>query len=332
MKRKFLTIPVFFTVFYIFLTVVSCACGFFGIDYNKKNNEAEMNNEKNDNAVFVNVSINNDIKKLALNEYLYGVVAAEMPASFEVEALKAQAVAARTEAVKKMSFENEAHKGADVCDNAGHCQAYYSDSDLKDKYGEDWYNNHYDKIKNAVLETDGIIATYNDEPITAVFHSTSSGMTENSKDVWGGDMPYLVSVKSEGEEQSPRYTDEKSFSFSEFKSLISKVKAVDFWENPQGWISDIKRNNSGSINTLMICGVEFKGTQLRSALSLRSTNFEISVNGEKIIFKTRGNGHGVGMSQYGANYMAKQGYTYEDILKKYYTGISLEKMNNQEKI
>ena len=231
-----------------------------------------------------------------------------MPAEFEKEALKAQAVAARTETIKKMSFENEKHKNADVCDDINHCQAYYDTDTLKIKYGDEWYKKYYDKIKKSVDETDSIIMTYNDEPITAVFHSTSSGMTENSRDVWGGDFPYLISVESEGETESPRYYEEKSFSYEEFKKKISELKKVVFSENPKNWVSDIVRNESGSVKSLKICGVEFKGTEIRSALQLRSTNFEINVN-ENIIFNTKGNGHGVGMSQYGANYMAKNGYS-----------------------
>lgn len=325
MKRKILSFPMFFTVFYFFLTLITCACGFWGENYTSsknKDNEAVKTDEEN----FVNILIGNDVKKISFKEYLYGVVSAEMPASFEEEALKAQAVAARTETVKKKSFENKEHKNADVCDNPSHCQAYYSENDLKEKYGEKWLGEDYLKIKKSVDETSGIIATYNDEPITAVFHSTSSGITENSKDVWGGDMPYLVSVKSEGEEASPRFIEEREFSFSDFKNLISKSKNITFSDNPKNWITNIKRNESGSVNTLNICGTEFKGTEIRNILSLRSTNFEISIT-DKIIFKTKGNGHGVGMSQYGANYMAKKGYGYEDILKKYYTGITIKKMD-----
>ncbi len=329
MKRKILSLPVFFTLFYFFLTLITCACGFWGENYSLEEKENSSNipkeSKESDAESFVNVLIGNDVKKLSMQEYLYGVVAAEMPASFEDEALKAQAVAARTETVKKKNHESDDHKNADLCDNPSHCQAYYSENDLKEKYGEKWIQKDYLKIKSSVDVTSGIIATYNGEPITAVFHSTSSGMTENSKDVWGGDMPYLISVKSEGEEESPRFTEEKPFSFSEFKNLILKLKDVPFSNNPESWITNIQKNESGSVKTLNICGVEFKGTEIRTALSLRSTNFEISIN-DKIIFKTKGNGHGVGLSQYGANYMAKKGYTYEDILKKYYTGISVGNM------
>lgn len=323
MKRKFITVILFFAIFFVILSIIACFSGFLGKSYNNLTPSTHKN-ESYDAKKTVKLKTNDETLSLPLNEYLYGVVAAEMPASFEEEALKAQAVAARTETVKKMSQKNDVHKNADVCDNINHCQAYYKEAELKEKYGDEWMRDFYPKIKKSVDETDGITAVYNDEPISAVFHSTSSGMTENSKDVWGGDMPYLVSVKSDGEEDSPRYFEEKSFTINDFKSKLSKIKKTDFSGEPESWIKSIKRNESGSVNEINVCDTSFKGTQIRSALDLRSTNFEIEISKNSVTISTKGYGHGVGMSQYGANYMAKNGYTYEDILKKYYTGISLK--------
>ena len=167
------------------------------------------------------------------------------------------------------------------------------------------------------------ILVYQGEPISAVFHSTSSGMTENAEDVWGNAVPYLVSVTSEGEEASPRYQETKVFSFSEFQTKINAgTKTVSFGKNPKNWFSNWVRNESGSVKSVSLCGIQFSGVELRSLLGLRSANFNLDVT-DVITVTTKGNGHGVGMSQYGANYLAKQGYAYEQILKKYYTGVEI---------
>lgn len=324
MKKIFIKCILFFVIFFVILSTVGCLCGFLGKNYRNLTNQKEKDLSYDEKTKIV-LKRNNDLTELSLKEYLYGVVSAEMPATFEEEALKAQAVAARTETVKKSKAKSDTHKNADVCDDINHCQAYYSKKELENKYGKSWIDAYYDKIKKSVNKTDGITAVYNDEPISAVFHSTSGGITENSKDVWGGDMPYLVSVKSEGEENSPKFYDEKAFSLGEFKEKISKIKNTDFSSEPSKWIENIKENDSGSINEITICKNTFKGTQIRSAFDLRSTNFTLTFSENSAIFKTKGYGHGVGMSQYGANFMAQKGYSYEEILKKYYTGISLKK-------
>lgn len=329
MKKNFLAVITAILGIYLFLVLIFGIFGFFGKSYIIENPLDEtVTDEKSesDSAVEIRLKRDKGIENMTLNTYLYGVVAAEMPASFEIEALKAQAVAARTYTISKMNKNIPEHDGAHVCDKINHCKAYISEEELKEKYGENWIKEYYPKIKNAVSETDGIIATYSGEPITAVFHSTSSGMTENSKDVWSGDVPYLVSVVSEGEEESPRYADSITFSKEDFIKKISESgKNPVFSENTAEWIGEITKNESGSVNTIKIGGVSFKGTEVRELLGIRSTNFEI-IPGDTIRINTKGNGHGVGMSQYGANYMAKHGYTYEQILKKYYTGITVEKM------
>jgi stage II sporulation protein D len=269
---------------------------------------------------------NGKIEDIEIEKYIVGVVAAEMPASFETEALKAQAVAARTYTERKSEFTNDVHPDAAVCADPGHCKAYISHNDMETKLGADWMRDFYPKVVSVVTSTLGEIITYNNEPISAVFHSTSSGITENAKDVWGGDVPYLTSVKSEGEEESPRYLTETSFSLDEFKNKINSgangAEKADFGKSPDKWISNVTKNESGSTHTVTIGGAEFSGTDIRTLLNLRSTNFDISIT-DKVYIKTKGNGHGVGMSQYGANYMAKQGYGYKDILKKYYTGVEI---------
>lgn len=267
-----------------------------------------------------------EYRNVELEEYLEGVLPAEMPPSFHPEALKAQAVAARTYILNRRGFENEQHKDAVVCTDSTHCKAYMSDEDARHKWGSEWNKTYRLKIKKAVEETKGLIITYLDEPISAVFHSTSSGKTENSEDVWQNALPYLRSVVSEGEEKSPRYLSEVKVSSDEFKEIIKKLNSdAVLNNNPQSWIGDIKYNESGSVKEIFIGSVLFKGTEIRSAFSLRSANFKIKVDDKNIIFSVVGNGHGVGMSQYGANFAAENGYTFEQILKKYYSGVEIKK-------
>lgn len=258
---------------------------------------------------------------LPLEEYLYGVVAAEMPASFETEALKAQAVAARTYTVNRSKSQNKDHPDANVCSDSAHCKAYLTPEELSQKFSEN--DSHLKKIRQAVDSTKNQILVYQGEPISAVFHSTSSGMTENAEDVWGNAVPYLVSVSSEGEEASPRYQETNVFSFREFQQKINAGnKKVAFSQEPKNWFADWVRNESGSVKSVSLCNTEFSGVELRSLLGLRSANFTVEIT-DMITVTTKGYGHGVGMSQYGANHLAKQGYPYEQILKKYYTGVEI---------
>jgi stage II sporulation protein D len=324
MKKKILILPLSVFAMYIFLIIVMTGFGFFGKNYLKKPSQPNPTTTKQD--LKISVLMGDKVEVLDLEKYIRGVVSAEMPGSFETEALKAQAVAARTYTYAKTKSKNKDHPNATVCTNPAHCKAYISLEDANKKFGADWEKNFYTKISSACNETRAKIVVYNNEPISAVFHSTSSGMTENSKDVWGGDLPYLVSVKSEGEDASPRYLDEVTLSFDSFKEKInSGTTKVKFTKTPKKWITDIKRNQSGSVATLNICGTPFKGTEIRTLLAIRSTNFEITLD-KNVDIKTKGNGHGVGMSQYGANYMAKKGYSYTDILKKYYTGVELSEI------
>ncbi len=285
--------------------------------------------DENETMITVLFHKTNEIKKVELEEYLEGVLPAEMPPSFNIEALKAQAVAARTYIINRKSFENEQHKNADVCTDSTHCKAYMSDEDSRLRWGVEWDKNYKQKIKNVIEETKGVIVTYNNEPISAVFHSTSSGKTENSEDVWENALPYLRSVVSEGEEKSPRYTSEVKVSHDEFKKKLKTVdENIEFDKKSEKWIGDITYNESGSVKQISIGTGLFKGTQIRSIFDLRSANFKIDINDKEVVFSVTGNGHGVGMSQYGANHAAQNGYTCEQILKKYYSGVEIKNMNN----
>lgn len=291
---------------------------------------AEESSQTADGAVTVSLNYNGTVENIPLNEYLQGVVAAEMPALFPDEALKAQAVAARTYTMKKIAAAPAAeHGGAAVCNDPSHCKAYEPIA----SFASGWNTateEYTEKISRAVSETDGEILLYNGEPITAVFHSTSAGKTENAEDVWGNAVPYLVSVQSAGEDESPRYEEEKLLTPDEFKTKFSeKYKNASFDVNPENWITNISRSGAGGVKKLTVAGVEVKGSDMRSIFGLNSTNFTVSYTDGTIKIKTRGYGHGVGMSQYGARAMALDGKSYDEILKSYYTGVTLGKISEK---
>lgn len=283
--------------------------------------------DKSESIKSINVllSENGEIKTMDINEYIVGVVAAEMPATFEVEALMAQAVAARTYTVSKLNenVHSKVHKGADICTDPTHCQAYISPKDACAAWKEN-ASDYLKKCKKAVYDTANVIMVYKDEPVKAVFHSSSSGITENAADVWGGDVPYLVSVESPGEEKCPSHKSKVTVSIDEFKKTVSKKYAVDFSKKIIG--TSVK-TSGGMVKELEVGNVKIKGTEIRSMFSLRSASFDAVEDGKNIVFDVVGNGHGVGMSQYGANYLASVGYDYKQILKKYYTGIEFSALN-----
>ncbi len=285
--------------------------------------------EITDNKEFISVYIKNEdrVCDMEVEQYIKEVTAAEMPADFHTEALKAQAVAARTYLtnrvrVYKKSEPPSEHKGALICTDSAHCKAWISETAKREQWG-DSQDKNWQKISDAVDSTKNIIITYNNQPISAVFHSTSSGFTENAKDVWGGDVKYLVSVKSEGDIKSPKFNSESEFTVEEFKQIAeSNIKGVD-WN--KGLVNNIERSEAGGIKSIEIGGVSIKGSDFRFMYGLRSTNIEIELLENSVMMYVKGYGHGVGMSQYGANYMAIDGKNYEDILKTYYTGVNLEK-------
>lgn len=275
----------------------------------------------------VYIAAEDRVEEMSKGQYLREVVSAEMPASFEIEALKAQAVAARSYLEARMAAyaKNGAppeHKGADICTDHTHCKAWISQAERMKLWEKDADSN-WEKISSAVSSTSGEVITYNGEVISAVFHSTSSGKTENSRDVWGGDRPYLVSVESPGEEVAPNFKSEKTISTEEFCRIASEnIDGTDF---SGALIGDIVRSEAGGIISIVIGGVSIKGTQLRTMYDLKSTNAQIEIDGENVRFDVTGYGHGVGMSQYGANAMAKNGAAYADILTHYYSGVKIEK-------
>ena len=285
---------------------------------------------KNKTSSTVNVFFHESgtVKEMDLEEYIIGVVCAEMPASFETEALKAQAVATRSYTISKINANTgtevkNAHLGGDICTDFAHCQAYTS----KEEAYTNWQSNadeYYTKIKNAVMKTKGQIITYEGNVISAVFHASNGGKTENSKDVWGGDFPYLTSVDSYGENTAPGYKSQVKIPIAEFKQkLKSEYSDIDF----RTLIGNITRTAGGSVAQIEIGNKSIKGTEIRRIFGLKSANFNVSATDDDVVFDVSGHGHGVGMSQYGANYMAQTGSTYEEILKTYYTNTEITEYN-----
>lgn len=252
-------------------------------------------------------------EEMVLEEYLTGVVLAEMPADFHSEALKAQAVVARTYTMRRM--ESGKHTVAAVCMESACCQGYRSEAAYLAEGGSE---EAVEKVRQAVADTAGQVLTYEGELIDATYFSSSGGWTEAAVEVWGTDVPYLQSVESPGEE-TVYAADEQSFSAEEFARLLELPNSGD----PEDWFGDVTYTDGGGVDTMRIQGEAFEGTQLRRLLGLRSTVFEVEVEDGEITVTTHGFGHRVGMSQYGAEAMAREGSTYGQILTHYYTGAEL---------
>lgn len=269
-----------------------------------------------------------EISEISEKDYVIGAVMAEMPASFEPEALKAQAVAAHTYAVRRRLSEKLSPtpelNGADFSDDSSKYQAFFTKEQGKSFYG-DSFDEKYTKITQAVEEVYNKILVYNGEPIIAAFHSMSSGMTESSAVVWGNDLPYLVPVKSESDKSAPLYEETREFTSDEIAARFSaKYEDLKFSENKTEWFKVTSRSQTGTVTAIEVGGRTITGADFRTVLSLRSANFEIKYEDEKFKVITKGYGHGVGLSQYGANAMALQGAAYEEILKHYYVGAEIQ--------
>ena len=242
-----------------------------------------------------------------LEDYVIGVVAGEMPVNFPHEALKAQAVAARTYALRQIKA-NPNIKYEDIA------QAYIDTDTMKRRWGSK-YNENYEKIRADVYATAGQILEYNNEPILAAFCSTTNGYTEDCQNVWTENLPYLSSVKSEGDELSPYYSDSVVLSKTRFAEIFGGTDAV---------INE--RTEAGYVKTVTINGKKYTGNDIRQILGLKSTSFDINTEGDNISISTKGFGHGVGMSQYGACYMANNGKKYSEILSHYYNGAIIKNL------
>lgn len=279
---------------------------------------------KADGETMLRIKSGDQVVEMDLGTYLMGVVRAEMPASFAPEALKAQAVAARTYTFHQLS-EGGKHGGeADLCTDPACCQAYTDAKTAEENWGRK-AKKYEKKIQEAVEETDGQIAVYGGAPILAVFHASSAGLTRAAGTVWQNDLPYLQPVDSpENADTVPGYVREVEISAERVKQQVKgKFPEADLSGPPEKWLSGAVRDEAGSVETLSVGGVTMKGGTLRGLLGLRSACFAWKVEGESFHFTVTGHGHGVGMSQYGAQTMAEEGADYREIVTHYYPGAEL---------
>nr|WP_326184624.1 stage II sporulation protein D [uncultured Oscillibacter sp.] len=278
-----------------------------------------------DGGATLKVLNGDQVVEMDLGTYLVGVVRAEMPASFEPEALRAQAVAARTYTLYKIRSGGNHGDTADICTDSTCCQAYIDEERARSNWGDD-ADAYERKIEDAVTSTDGEVILYGGVPILAVFHSSSAGLTRAAGEVWLNDLPYLQAVDSpEGEDAVPNYYSRVEFTAEDFREKFLAAHPEADLSGPVGqWLGGAVTDSAGSVATLSVGGVTVKGTEIRTLLGLRSACFEWEARDGKLVFYVTGYGHGVGMSQYGANQMARDGATYREILTHYYTGVTVE--------
>ncbi len=278
-----------------------------------------------DRDVTLTIQDGGTTEQMTLERYLTGVVRGEMPASFEMEALRAQAAAERSYVYYQLAAgRKDAHPDADFCTDHTCCSAYLSETAAREKWGGDFapWNT---RVEQAVSDTDGQVVLYNGRPILAVFHSSSAGRTAAAGDVWSGDLPYLVSVDSpEGEETVPNYYSTVTFTAAEAKEkLLAAYPELKLSGTPDRWFGAAAENGSGRVETVSVGGTDIEGTELRRIFGLRSACFTVAADSESVTFRVTGYGHGVGMSQYGANQLAREGKTWQEILEWYYTGATV---------
>lgn len=260
-------------------------------------------------------------EQVDMTEYLIGAVANEMPASFHIEALKAQAVACHTYALWILkNADNPNNDLGDISDNSGKHQGYLNKNEMKKKWG-DSYEKYYNRISDAVNDVKDLYLDYDGEPILAVFHALSSGTTSNCKDVWGDDIPYLKSVPALGDKLSAQLDSEEAFTKEEL------AEKLGLKEEKEELISEINAADSGYVTKIIIGDKSFTGRQLRRLLGLKSPNFTYKQEKDNYTFAVKGKGHGVGMSQYSADFMARQGSSYKEILTHFYSGAEIKKVS-----
>lgn len=297
---------------------------------NKEFQEESTIEYKANQTIRVRISKTGEIVAMDINDYLRGVVPSEMPPSYNIEALKAQAVVARTYTYRKMMSHGEGDD-ADMCDNHTHCQAFYDKDTLfsiwrKRGFSEELIKEYWNKINEAVVSTQDQVITYNGGYIKAFFHASSPYKTENIDQIWGGEkLPYLVSVENKEKEDYANRTSQVTVSFSDFVTKIKEKygKEVTIDECKSTCINEY--TTSGRVKNIKVGEQVISAENLRTMFALKSTDFTININDENITFNVTGYGHGVGMSQVGADTYASEGYSYIDIIKHYYTGVEISK-------
>ena len=345
MKKFLIYIISFILIFFIIPALLTKRAVPVDISVANQNNSLESNNyngsdsensqndkEKYNYTKYGTINLlhkkTGEVEQVNLDDYLCNVVSAEMPATYEPEALKAQAIVARTYTIYKV--QNKKHENADICDDSTCCQAWISKEDRFAKWEESKRDENWNKICNAVYSTQGKIITYDGKPIDAFFHSNSGGKTELPVNVWGGtNYPYLQSVQTAGEDAYKQYSSEVILTKEE---LLNKLKekysdiSIDFSKDDD--IKVLEYTESDRVKTVKFGNHELSGVEARTILGLKSTNFEISKENENIKFSVKGYGHGVGMSQTGADSLAKQGKIAEDIIKHFYIGVEIKEVNS----
>ena len=333
----FATIGIFIFTFVLSVMVIDSNEIKAKADNNENINAEEQNSNIKNSSITVNGSnvikvyrtADNKVEEINIEDYVCGVVANEMPVNFDSEALKAQAVASRTYVTSKLINKCTLNDEADVCDST-HCQVYTSKEERIGKWEDGKGEENWNKIQEAVKATEGKVLTYNGELVLyPQFFSTSSGKTENSQDINWGAIPYLKSVDSPGEEIAPKFTSENNVSIN---TLVAKInekypKSGVNLDNVANNMKIISRSDAGGVKEIKVGNETINGTDFRFLLGLNSTNFSYEIDGDTIIFTCKGYGHGVGMSQWGANVMGKNGSSYDEILKHYYTGVDISTLN-----
>lgn len=324
--RTSLIICIIIAVSLILCPVAALAEGVFDNDNAQK--VVALQSEETYNGEYISVmsSSTGKTEKIKLREYIIGSVAAEMPALYHTEALKAQAVASYTYA-KKVGEQNEKYKesylgDADITDSPDTHQGYIDEKRRREKWGDN-FEEYEKKIEDAVDEVFGYFMTYNGDTALAVYHSNSAGKTQSAKTLWGTEIPYLISVESPGDKLSPDYVTTHEFSKSEFKKLAKNCD-ISLDGDAEEWVNELTKADSGYIMSVRLGSTEVSASKFREEFGLKSCCFDIDYNDGEFTVTCYGYGHGAGMSQYGADYMARQGCTWREILKHYYTGIEID--------
>ena len=333
-NRKILESVIFIVTIIVSIVFIPILFGFLSSSsMAESNNKVEkVKNKKlvdvvNLKEVEVYISKENKVEKVPLEEYVLSVVSSEMPATFHEEALKAQSILARTFVINKLITGCNNIKEGNICDTT-HCQAYLNINERKKAWGKEG-DEYLKKLKKVVKETEGKVLSYNDQLVKyPQYFSTSSGNTEDAVAVFSEDVPYLKSVESPGEEISPKYESEISMSISDFKGKIKKsIPNSNLGNNINEEVKILSRNKGGTVDDIKIGDVTIKGKEFRKIFGLNSANFTLEVLDDNIKIKCLGYGHGVGMSQWGANVMAKEGSKYDEILEHYFKGSKIEESN-----
>ncbi len=308
----------------VFAALVLCPVAAVKSEEPTKPASVAVNAEMQD-AISVFASSSGKVESVEMHEYLVGSVAAEMSPLYHTEALKAQAVASYTYAVRTRLEQRKSPdstlKGADISDSSQTHQGYINLDKRKELWG-DKFDLYEKKIESAVNEVYGSEIVYKNEPILALYHAICAGRTQSAQSMWGADIAYLQCVESPGDLLSPEYSKTVSFEAEKFEQLLKKSD-ITLKGEAKKWLGKIATNDDGYVKSVSLCGNEISGSKFREALGIRSSCFTVVYKNDCFTVTTNGYGHGVGMSQYGADYMARQGSTWRQILQYYYTGVTI---------